>query len=77
MFVLGLFPAKWLMLSAGEHGPHLARSVEKHVRWFWRFIMCPLLFGLIGTLMNFRTLPTGVIPKAVAIIFAGKPPVAL
>lgn len=33
--------------------------------------MCPLLFGLIGTLMNFETLPDGTIPKAVAIIFAG------
>lgn len=55
----------------GEQGPHLARSVEKHVRWFWRFIMCPLLFGIIGTQINFSTLPNGTIPKAVAIIFAG------
>lgn len=62
---------KALMCLSGEHGPHLARSVEKHVRWFWRFIMCPLLFGLIGTLMNFRVLKAGTIPKSVAIIFAG------
>lgn len=60
-----------LLLAAGEHGPHLARSVEKHVRWFWRFVMCPLLFGLIGTTMNFNTLPTNIIPKSVAIICAG------
>ena len=56
---------------AGEQGPHLARSVEKHVRWFWRVIMCPLLFGIIGTQMNFSNLPNGTISKAVAIIFAG------
>jgi len=43
------------------------------VRWFWRFIMCPLLFGIIGTQMNFNTLPSGTIPKAFAIIFAGDP----
>ena len=62
--------------SAGEQGPHLARSVEKHVRWFWRIIMCPLLFGIIGTQMNFNNLPSGTIPKAVAIIFAGGPSLA-
>ncbi len=62
------------MWGAGEQGPHLARSVEKHVRWFWRIIMCPLLFGIIGTQMNFNTLPGGTIPKAVAIIFAGASP---
>ena len=64
-----------LQLSAGEHGPHLARSVEKHVRWFWRYIMCPLLFGLIGTLLNFNGLDTGTVAKAIAIIFAGALPV--
>ena len=61
----------WIKGFAGEHGPHLARGVEKHVRWFWRYIMCPLLFGLIGTLLNFNGLKTGTVARAIAIIFAG------
>ena len=61
---------------AGETGPHLTRSVEKHIRWFWRFIMCPLLFGLIGTTINFKTLPSSTIPRSVAIIIAGRPSIA-
>ena len=47
-------------------------QVEKHVRWLWRFIMMPILFGLIGNAMRFKTLPNNIIPKACAIIFAGR-----
>ena len=31
----------------------------------------PILFGLIGNAMRFKTLPHNIIPKACAIIFAG------
>lgn len=60
--------------------PHLSRrcrvivvalQVEKNVRWLWRFIMMPVLFGLIGNALRFKTLQHSSISKACAIIFAG------
>lgn len=48
-------------------------QVERHVRWVWRFLMMPLLFGLIGTSVNFSSLAKGTIPKSVGIVFAGEP----
>lgn len=35
--------------------------------------MMPLLFGLIGTSVNFSALAKGTIPKSVGIVFAGEP----
>lgn len=60
---------------AVESGPQMGRSVEKQVRWFWRFIMSPLMFGLVGASVNFKTIDRSIIPKAVAIIVSGQPPV--
>ena len=42
------------------------------MRFVWRFLMMPLLFGLIGASMVFRTLTQSSIPKACAIVIAGK-----
>ncbi len=50
-------------------------QVERHVRWVWRFLLMPLLFGLIGTSVNFKVLANGTITKAVGIVFAGEPAV--
>lgn len=50
----------------------MVRSLEKQVRWFWRFVMMPVLFGLVGASVNFATIQRGIIPKACAIIVAGK-----
>ena len=46
-------------------------QIEKHVRWLWRFIMMPILFGLIGNAMRFNTLRHDSIAKACGIIVAG------
>lgn len=46
-------------------------QVEKFVKWLWRFIVMPLLFGLIGASMRFSTLQHNSIGKACGIIFAG------
>ena len=46
-------------------------QIEKHVRWLWRFIMMPILFGLIGNAMRFNSLKKNSIAKACGIIFAG------
>ena len=51
---------------------HLQAQVEKNVRFVWRFLMMPLLFGLIGASMVFRTLTQSSIPKACAIVIAGE-----
>ena len=45
--------------------------MEKQVRWFWRFVMMPLLFGLVGASINFKKIDTSTISKACAIIIAG------
>ena len=60
-------------LRAVESGPQMGRSVEKQVRWFWRFVMMPLMFGLVGASVDFKTIDTSIIPKAVAIVVAGQP----
>lgn len=49
-------------------------QIEKHVRWLWRFIMMPILFGLIGNAMRFNTLQKNSIAKACGIIVAGPSP---
>ena len=61
----------WGHVHAGESGPQMGRAVEKQVRWFWRFVMMPVLFGLVGASINFATIESGMIPKACAIIIAG------
>ena len=48
------------------------RVAEKHVRFLWRWILMPLLFCLIGTIINFNQLPSSTIVKAVGLIFAGE-----
>lgn len=64
----------WGHVHAGESGPQMGRAVEKQVRWFWRFVMMPVLFGLVGASINFATIESGMIPKACAIIIAGSIP---
>ena len=59
-------------MLAVESGPQMGRSVEKQVRWFWRFVMMPLMFGLVGASVNFNTIDKSIIPKAVAIVVAGQ-----
>ena len=50
------------------------RVTETHVRFLWRWVLMPLLFCLIGTIINFNTLPDSTIPRAVGLIFAGAVP---
>lgn len=44
---------------------------DEQVRWLWRFVMMPLLFGLVGASINFATIASGSIGKACAIVLAG------
>lgn len=37
----------------------------------WSWVMEPMLFVTIGSSIYFKTLPSGTIPKALAIIFSG------
>ena len=48
---------------------------QAHVRFLWRWLLAPLLFCLIGTIINFDTLPSSTIPRAAGLIFAGAPSV--
>ncbi|DBB09325.1 TPA: hypothetical protein ACH3X3_007904 [Trebouxia sp. C0006] len=59
------------MFAIPETNHEYTRNVEKNVRWLWRFIMMPVLFGLIGNALRFKTLQHSSISKACAIIFAG------
>ena len=47
-------------------------EAEKAVGMFWRLFAQPVLFGIIGTLIDFRTIETGEIPKSVLLILIGK-----
>lgn len=58
--------------AAAESGSQMGRNVEKQVRWFWRFVMMPLLFGLVGASVNFKKIDPTIIPKSCAIIVAGE-----
>ncbi len=51
----------------------MAHVVERQLRWFWRFVTMPVLFGLVGATVSFAALDRAVIAKACAIIFAGAP----
>jgi hypothetical protein len=42
------------------------------VRFLWRFILMPLLFTLVGTIINFSTLSSSTIQKACSLVFAGQ-----
>ena len=52
----------------------LIRMTETHVRFVWRWVLMPLLFCLIGTIIDFNTLPDSTISRSVGVIFAGAIP---
>ncbi|KXZ53431.1 hypothetical protein GPECTOR_7g1329 [Gonium pectorale] len=51
--------------------PRYASEVEARVGLFWRVVAQPLLFGIIGSLVNLRTVSGAVIPRSLAIIVVG------
>ncbi|KAK2076722.1 hypothetical protein QBZ16_005482 [Prototheca wickerhamii] len=46
-------------------------EVERVLAIIWSWVMEPMLFVTIGSSIYFKTLPSGTIPKALAIIFSG------
>ena len=56
---------------AEESGSQVARVVERQLRWFWRFVTMPVLFGLVGATVNFAVVDRAIISRACAIIIAG------
>eukprot|EP00884_Botryococcus_braunii_P019565 jgi/Botrbrau1/6292/Bobra.0339s0003.1 len=74
--VLGLFTA--LMWTYGwpsilSTGPNKSFGliVEHHVAKFWAWIAQPLLFGIVGTAVDFRKIKSATIPKSIVVILAG------
>lgn len=55
----------------GETSAEFAHETEHAVAKIWRFVAQPLLFGIIGTVADFRILETASIPKALAVIAMG------
>jgi hypothetical protein len=47
--------------------------VEHHIAWVWAWVAAPLLFGIVGTAVNFRKIKASTIPLSVAVIFSGAP----
>jgi hypothetical protein len=45
--------------------------VEKKVRFVWRIVLMPILFGLTGITIVFANLPSAAIGNACAIVSAG------
>ena len=64
------------MLHVSCPGPSEVHStiVEHHVAWFWAWVAQPLLFGIVGTAVNFRKIKASTIPLSVAVIFSGAQP---
>ncbi len=60
------------LLSSGPNEKH-SHQVEHVIGIYWRWVAQPLLFGIIGTMMNFRKpgFVFSYIPKALAIIAVG------
>jgi NhaP-type Na+/H+ or K+/H+ antiporter len=57
-------------LSLGPSFTH-SPDCERWMSLVWRWIMEPLLFVTVGSTLDFSTLTTGTIPKALIIIFTG------
>jgi len=45
-------------------------NIGLHIQWFW-VLLEPLLFGLIGTYIDFFSLDMNIVAKAVAMLFVG------
>jgi solute carrier family 9B (sodium/hydrogen exchanger), member 1/2 len=54
-----------------EASAEYAHETEQDVADFWRIIAQPVLFGIIGTAVDFSTLSPSSIPKALAVIALG------
>jgi solute carrier family 9B (sodium/hydrogen exchanger), member 1/2 len=54
-----------------EVGSEHAHETEQDVAVFWRLIAQPVLFGIIGTAVDFSSLCASSIPKALAVIAIG------
>jgi hypothetical protein len=53
--------------ASAEH----AHETEQDVAEFWRMVAQPILFGIIGTAVDFNTLSPSSMPKALAVIALG------
>lgn len=57
-------------LSQGKN-PHYGTAVEHHVALFWEWVAEPLLFGLVGTAVDFHYINPSTIPKSLLVIVCG------
>ena len=55
--------------------PNVGCRAEQVVGTFWRWVAQPLLFGLIGTGVNFHTIKASTLPKSLIVVLAGAFPV--
>ena len=51
--------------------PFVGCRAEQVVGTFWRWVAQPLLFGLIGTGVNFHTIKASTLPKSLIVVLAG------
>lgn len=69
-FIAAALPCSFM----GEGTEVSLMCLDPQVRWLWRFVMMPLLFGLVGASINLATIASGSIGKACAIVLAGLRP---
>lgn len=50
---------------------HYAHRAEADLAFVWELIFQPLLFGVIGTTLDFREIESSTIPKAILLVFIG------
>lgn len=62
------WPGKWATVGPL---PGAAALTEHHVGLLWTYVASPLLFGLVGTLVDRRKIAGAAIPRSLAVIGAG------
>lgn len=67
-----LFWSKGVGLCAGPN-KSFSMIVEHHVAKFWMWVAQPLLFGIVGTAVDFRKIKAATIPRSIVVILSGTP----
>ena len=62
------WPGEWATVGPM---PGAAALTEHHIGAIWQYLASPLLFGLVGALVDHRKISVAAVPRSLAVIFAG------
>ena len=58
-------------IAASKAGPYIVQNVEHQISVVWDLVFEPLLFGCIGSALNFSLIPSGTLAKSTGIVCLG------